>query len=99
MNRTHFPFHAKRKELIKIKIIIIIILSFFDFDKSNLECTKILNSHNVLCHSPVPQTVEIIPCFSKDSFHTVSIQLAHLKRKHHPGRKVSGTVAQIHILD
>lgn len=77
MNRTYFPFHEKCKELRKIKIIIIIILSFFAFDKFNLECTKLLNSNYVLSHSLVPETVEIIPCFSKDSFHTFSIQLAH----------------------
>lgn len=79
MSRTHSPFHAKCKELTKIKIIIIIILSFFAFDKFNLECTKLLNSHYVLSHSPVLQTVEIIPCFSRDSFHTFSIRLAHWK--------------------
>lgn len=43
MNETDFPFHAKSKELIKMKMTDV--LSFFGFDKFNLECTKLLNSH------------------------------------------------------
>lgn len=43
MNGTDFPFHAKCKELIKMKMIDV--LSFFAFDKFNLECPKLLSSH------------------------------------------------------
>lgn len=52
VNGTDFPFHAKLKELIKMRMIDA--LSFFAFDKFNLESTKLLHQNHELSHNPRP---------------------------------------------
>lgn len=65
----------------KIKIKIIIILSFFAFDKLNFECTKLLNSHYVLSHSPVSQTVEDNPLLLQRLISYFFYSVSTLERK------------------